>query len=180
MFLRNLLDRVEIQSGINKIVTDIMECISSGNSIWILGNGGSASTAEHFETDLSFVRHETKTMKVRAAALTSNSSLISAIANDIGFENIFSHQLKRRAIKGDLCIMISASGNSQNLIHATNIAKQMNLRSVGLLGFDGGELAKLLDFSLIITTEKGLYGPVEDLHLMICHAISELILPNLK
>lgn len=180
MFIRNLLDREEIQSGINQIATDIMNCISSGNSIWILGNGGSASTAEHFETDLSFVRYEEKNMKVKAAALTSNSSLLSAISNDIGFENIFSHQLKRRALQGDLCIIISASGNSQNLINATKIAKQLNLRSIGLLGFDGGELAKLLDFALIIRTEKGKYGPVEDLHLMICHAISELILTHLK
>jgi D-sedoheptulose 7-phosphate isomerase len=66
------------------------------------------------------------------------------------------------------------------LIHATNIAKQMNLRSVGLLGFDGGKLAKVLDFSLVITTEKGKYGPVEDIHLMICHAISELVLTQIE
>ena len=180
IFLRNLLDTDEIQPGINQIVADIMGCILRGNSIWILGNGGSASTAEHFETDLSFVRHENKTMKVKATALTSNSSLLSAIANDIGFEKIFSHQLHRKAIKGDLCIMISASGNSQNLIQATKIAKQMNLRSVGLLGFDGGKLAKVLDFSLVITTEKGKYGPVEDIHLMICHAISELVLTQIE
>jgi nucleoside-diphosphate-sugar epimerase/phosphoheptose isomerase len=154
----------------------ILECSKNNKSIWIFGNGGSASTAEHLETDLSFVRHEIKTLKIRASALTSNAALITAIANDIGFENIFSHQLQRKAIKGDLCIVISASGKSLNLINAVKIAKQRGLRTIGLLGFDGGELAKQVDFSIIVETEIGKYGPVEDVHLAICHAISQNLL----
>ena len=157
----------------------ILECAKNNNSIWISGNGGSASTAEHLETDLSFVRHEIKTLKIRVSALTGNSALITAIANDIGFENIFSHQLLQKANKGDLCIVISASGKSLNLINAVKIAKQIGLRTIGLLGFDGGELAKQVDFSIIVKTEIGKYGPVEDVHLAICHAISENLLTKI-
>ena len=179
-FLGSLLNEGEFRLNINEATDIILNCISSENSIWIFGNGGSASTAEHLETDLSFVRHEIKTLKIRASALTGNSALITAIANDIGFENIFSHQLLRKAIKGDLCIVISASGKSLNLINAVKIAKQIGLRTIGLLGFDGGELAKQVDFSIIVETEIGKYGPVEDVHLAICHAISENLLTKIK
>ena len=179
-FLSSLLDKDKIRLNINEATDVILDCISNENSIWIIGNGGSASTAEHFETDLSFVRHQINALKIRASALTSNSALITAIANDIGFENIFSHQLLRKAIKGDLCIVISASGKSSNLIKAVKIAKQIGLRTIGLLGFDGGELAKQVDFSIIVETEIGKYGPVEDVHLAICHAISENLLTKIK
>jgi|688.fasta_scaffold148404_3 D-sedoheptulose 7-phosphate isomerase len=168
------------KNEISRLADLILECSKNNNSIWIFGNGGSASTAEHLETDLSFIRHEIKTLKIRASALTSNSALITAIANDVGFENIFSHQLLRKAIQGDLCIVISASGKSSNLIEAVKIAKQIGLRTIGLLGFDGGDLAKQVDFSIVVETEIGKYGPVEDVHLAICHAISEELLIKIK
>ena len=178
--LDSLLREEELTLNVKKATQIIFDCISNKNSIWILGNGGSASTAEHFETDLSFVRYEKKTLKINASALTSNSSLITAISNDIGFEKIFSHQLQRKASKGDLCIVISASGNSLNLINGVKVAKLMGLTSIGLLGFDGGELAGQVDFSIIVKTEIGKYGPVEDAHLAICHAISQELLNHLN
>ena len=178
--LDSLLREEELTLNVKKATQIIFDCISNKNSIWILGNGGSASTAEHFETDLSFVRYDKKTLKINASALTSNSSLITAISNDIGFEKIFSHQLQRKASKGDLCIVISASGNSLNLIDGVKVAKLMGLTSIGLLGFDGGELAGQVDFSIITKTEIGKYGPVEDVHLAICHAISANLLAKIK
>ena len=178
--LESLLREEELTLDVKKATQIIFDCISNKNSIWILGNGGSASTAEHFETDLSFVRYDKKTLKINASALTSNSSLITAISNDIGFEKIFSHQLQRKASKGDLCIVISASGNSLNLINGVKVAKRMGLTSIGLLGFDGGELAGQVDFSIIVKTEIGKYGPVEDAHLAICHAISQELLNHLN
>lgn len=153
----------------------IVSHISAGSSIWIIGNGGSASTAEHFETDLSFIRKGDSFPKSRVSALSSNSALISAIANDIGYKNIFSHQLFRKADAEDLCILISASGNSENLINAALACKEIGLKTIGLLGFDGGKLAGLVDSSIIVRTEIGKYGPVEDVHLAICHAVSELV-----
>lgn len=178
--LESLLREKELTLDVKKATQIIFDCISNKNSIWILGNGGSASTAEHFETDLSFIRYDKKRLRINASALTSNSSLITAISNDIGFEKIFSHQLQRKASKGDLCIVISASGNSLNLINGVKVAKLMGLTSIGLLGFDGGELAGQVDFSIIVKTEIGKYGPVEDAHLAICHAISQELLNHLN
>ena len=179
-FLQSLLREEVLVPQIKKATQVILDCISSKNSIWILGNGGSASTAEHFETDLSFVRYNRKSLKINAAALTSNSALISAISNDIGFDKVFSHQLQRKASSGDVCIVISASGNSVNLINGVRVAKQMGLKSIGILGFDGGELASQVDFSIVVKTEIGKYGPVEDAHLAICHAISRELLNRLN
>ena len=168
------------KDDLNSAAANIFSCITSQNSIWIMGNGGSASTAEHFETDLSFVRKGVSFPKTRVSALTSNSALISAIANDIGHENIFSHQLFRRAEQGDLCILISASGNSENLLKAVSAAKEIGLGTLGLLGFDGGKLLPLLDYSILVRTEIGKYGAVEDIHLAICHAISEIVSEKLS
>ena len=179
-FLYSLLNEDKLNLNVEKATETILECILNKNSIWIFGNGGSASTAEHFETDLSFVRYDSKNLKIKASALTGNSALITAIANDIGFKNVFSHQLQRRATKGDLCIVISASGNSLNLINGIKVAKQIGLKSIGLLGFDGGELSRQVDFSITVKTEIGKYGPVEDVHLAICHAISENLLTKIK
>ncbi len=179
-FLESILSEEALVPQIKKATQVILDCISSKNSIWILGNGGSASTAEHFETDLSFVRYNRKSLKINAAALTSNSALISAISNDIGFDKVFSHQLQRKASIDDVCIVISASGNSVNLINGVRVAKQMGLKSIGILGFDGGELASQVDFSIVVKTEIGKYGPVEDAHLAICHAISRELLNRLN
>ena len=178
--LESLLREEELTLNVKKATQIIFDCISNKNSIWILGNGGSASTAEHFETDLCFIRYDKNPLRINASALTSNSSLITAISNDIGFEKIFSHQLQRKASKGDLCIVISASGNSLNLINGVKVAKLMGLTSIGLLGFDGGELAGQVDFSIIVKTEIGKYDPVEDAHLAICHAISQELLNHLN
>ena len=161
------------------IVSRILEHINQNTSIWIIGNGGSASTAEHFETDLHFIRSKSITKFPKVAALTSNSSLISAISNDIGYENVFSIQLMRKAQKGDLCILISASGNSENLINAVQAAKTLGVYTIGILGFDGGRLSNLVDLPLLVKTKKGMYGPVEDIHLSICHEISARIYKSL-
>lgn len=161
--------------NLHEIVREVMACIERNNSIWIMGNGGSASTAEHLETDLSFVRLGETFPSLKVSTLTANSALITAIANDIGFEFIFSHQLIRKAAPGDLCIAISASGNSPNLLQAISTAKHINLVTVGILGFDGGKLADMVDFSVIVKTELGKYGPVEDIHLSICHELASLI-----
>jgi D-sedoheptulose 7-phosphate isomerase len=161
------------------ITSRILEHINQNASIWIVGNGGSASTAEHFETDLHFIRSKSITKFPKVAALTSNSSLISAISNDIGYESIFSIQLLRKARRGDLCILISASGNSENLINAVRAAKELGIFTIGILGFDGGQLSNLVDLPLLVKTKKGMYGPVEDIHLSICHEISARIYKTL-
>ena len=161
------------------ITSRILEHINQNTSIWIIGNGGSASTAEHFETDLHFIRSKSITKFPKVTALTSNSSLMSAISNDIGYGSIFSIQLLRKAQSGDLCILISASGNSENLINAVQTAKDLGVYTIGILGFDGGQLSSLVDLSILVKTKKGMYGPVEDIHLSICHEISARVYKNL-
>jgi len=172
-FLSNVLTTQKFD--LNDIFSEIMNCVNQGSLIWIMGNGGSASTAEHFETDLLFLRKDRNFPKVRAFSLTTNSSVISAIANDINFESVFSRQLERKAVEGDICIIISASGNSPNLIRAARFAKEKGIKTIGLLGFDGGLLNDLVDYRIIVKTDIGKYGPVEDLHLSICHAIAAKI-----
>jgi len=179
-YQRNLLQAIaENRLDLGPITLKILDHIKQNASIWVMGNGGSASTAEHFETDMHFIRAKSISMSPRVSSLTSNSSLISAISNDIGYENIFSIQLARKAQKGDLCILISASGNSKNLVNAASVAKNIGLFTIGILGFDGGQLLDLVDMPLLVRTEKGMYGPVEDIHLAICHEISARIYKSL-
>jgi len=157
-----------------EIVADsLYSCIERGGSIWVIGNGGSATTANHFEVDLSYVRlNSINTFPIKVKSLSANSGVMSAIGNDIGFENVFSHQLMRQAQKGDVCVAISASGNSQNLIKAFEVCELIGVERIAIVGFDGGKLLDLAEICCHVPTEDGLYGPVEDVHLAICHYIT--------
>lgn len=160
---------------IETIVDTLLECIHNEGTIWIIGNGGSASTADHFEVDLSYVRLTLKKITVKARSLCSNAALLTAIGNDIGYEKIYSHQLLRNAAPGDVCFAVSASGNSPNLIEAFKVCTEKSVKKIALLGFDGGELLDLADESVLVQSEIGLFGPVEDIHLSICHFIASVI-----
>jgi len=166
--------------NLEKPVSTIVHKIMESKSIFIIGNGGSASTAEHFATDLLFVKSIQIQAKIKVSALSSNSSSITAIANDIGFNKVFSHQLNRFAEEGDLCIFISASGNSDNLLEAMKVCKLLNIETLAILGFDGGKLKVFADHVLHFETEIGRYAEVEDVHLSICHQISTLVREQLS
>lgn len=154
------------------VVESMYACILRKGSIWIIGNGGSASTADHFEIDLSYVRLTSENFEIRAKSLCSNNAVLTAIANDIGFERVFSHQLMRQAQPGDVCVAISASGNSPNLIQAVKTCKEKSITSIAILGFDGGNLASQADITCLVQTKLGMYGQVEDIHLSICHFLA--------
>ena len=158
--------------NLKKIIDSLFSCIQAGNRIWIIGNGGSASTANHFETDLAYVRNNEDPHVIRATSLCANSSVLTAIGNDIGFEHVFSHQLMRQAKAGDVCLAISASGRSPNLLEAFEFCTRSSVTKLALLGFDGGDLLIMSDAYLLTPTELGLYGPVEDVQLSICHLIA--------
>lgn len=166
--------------GIEQLAKRILEVSERRSSIWIIGNGGSASTAEHFETDLSFIRYKLNNNAPIVNSLTTNSALVTAISNDIDYANVFSTLLQKKSREGDLLISISASGNSRNIISAIDYAQKNGLTTFSLLGFDGGKAKSLSDESIVVMTDKGEYGIVEDLHLMICHAVSETIGRTLK
>mgnify|MGYP001611382036 FL=1 len=149
-------------------------------TVYLIGNGGSATTAAHFATDLvhaGILGHEPI---IRAMSLVENIALVTALGNDKGYDQIFSRQLKAVGKRGDILIAISASGNSQNIIEAVKMASKMGITSVGLLGFDGGRLHALCDYSIVVRTKKGEYGVVEDIHLFLDHMIASYVGLHLK
>jgi D-sedoheptulose 7-phosphate isomerase len=168
-----------IAVGIKILSNEIFEAIKRGNNVWIIGNGGSASTAEHFETDLAFVRHNNLSIYPTVTALTANSSLVTATSNDISYEDLFGVIVARRGKSDDILLTISASGNSPNILNALLRGKSQRLRTFSLLGFDGGQASKISDKSIVVLTQSGEYGIVEDIHLSICHAVSMELLKRL-
>ena len=152
---------------------------SKGSQIFIAGNGGSASTASHMATDLLSLNSKSN-FKLKVISLCDNTSLITAVSNDNDFSQIFSDQLKILGQEGDVLIVISASGNSRNLVHALKVAENLKIETVGILGFDGGKIKNLVSNYMLVESETGDYGPVEDIHLMINHMVKEGILNRIK
>ena len=153
----------------------INQARKTGGTVYIAGNGGSASTASHFATDIG-IGSLNRANPVRSVSLCDNTAAITAIANDMDYSAIFAQQLKLLGKQGDLLILISASGNSDNLIKAVGIASALGIESHSLTGFDGGKLKQLtLGRNIHVETPKGAYGLVEDAHLAICHVITECI-----
>ena len=147
------------------------------NRIWLIGNGGSATTASHFATDLTrCVGSNNK--KLKSISLCDNIGIITAIGNDFGYNNIFLRQVERNCESEDVLIAISASGNSGNLIEAINWANKSGVTTVGLTSFDGGKMRNLVNLSIHIEAGNGDYGVAEDAHLAICHMISEALRPQ--
>jgi D-sedoheptulose 7-phosphate isomerase len=108
--------------------------------------------------------------RFRVMSLTDNIPLMTAIANDLGYEHVFTEQLVVFARAGDLLVVITGSGNSPNVVNAVRLAREMGLRTTGLLGFDGGEVVRLLDTPLLVPDFS--YGFVEDLHMVLDHLVT--------
>lgn len=146
--------------------------IKTKKRIFIAGNGGSASTASTMTNDLGFDLYKKKGKFVNFQSLVDNISVMTAISNDTGYENLFLNQLKMHHKIGDHLLVISASGNSKNLISAIKFVKKRKGKIISFLGFDGGKVKKYSDILIHLKTEKGDYGPVEDAHLIINHVLS--------
>jgi len=152
----------------DKIVSVLKEAYDGDRTVFVAGNGGSAATANHFCCD--FGKNAVKYGKrVKVISLSTNVEIITAVANDISYEDIFSEQLNNLMQKGDLMILISASGNSPNVIRAAQYAKTMGNTVIGLCGFDGGQLNKLSNISIVSRSRS--YEHIEDMHSMILHAV---------
>ena len=172
-YLNNVLLNIE-HKKIENFINTLDKLRNKKNTIFIAGNGGSATTASTMANDLGFdIIKKTKTSKpFKMLSLTDNNGVMTAISNDVGYENIFTSQLKIHFKPGDALLVISASGNSSNLINAVKWVKSKNGSTLGLLGFDGGKLLKECDTSILVKANKGEYGPVEDAHLIINHIIA--------
>lgn len=173
-YLAGILEALDF-SALKKVADLIIRQARKGKTVYIIGNGGSASTASHFATDLMHSSLLGDKYIIRAFSLAENPALMTAISNDVGYERVFSKQLEKVAVKGDILIAISASGNSPNLLNAFGTAKKIGVHTVALVGFDGGKMAKIADYVLHAKTEKSEYGPAEDAHLFIDHMISSYI-----
>lgn len=147
-------------------------------TVFIIGNGGSASTASHMANDLSKQAHLPGRRPLRSLALTDNVEALTAIANDSGYENVFGTQLKTHARRGDLLVVISCSGNSTNLIKALEVAKQLGLTTIAFGGLDGGKTRDLCDHYVHVPSYD--YGHVESTHLVIEHLLTKLLLDAAK
>ena len=147
----------------------------SHRNIFCIGNGGSAATSAHFATDLSWGRNKTDQDRPRAVSLTTNTSILTALANDIGYDSVFCEQLKTFLQKNDIVFAISASGNSPNIVKAVEYANNIGAITIGLSGFDGGRMKSICQQCIHINTKLGEYELVEDVHHSICHMLSTYI-----
>jgi len=138
--------------------------------IFILGNGGSAASASHMATDLSKTAAAKGKPLLRCLSLTDNTSFITAIGNDLGYDQVFVRQLENLLNRGDIVLMITGSGNSPNLLEAARFAKKKGAKTAALLGFDGGKLKKKVDLPILVPSTQ--YGCVEDLHMSVGHILA--------
>lgn len=177
--ISKLLDRLDY-GAISGVITCFKEARDRLNTIFFMGNGGSAATASHFAQDLAEVGRKLGLRGFKTASLCDNISSITALANDYGYEHIFASQIREAAREGDVVVAISASGNSPNVVEAVRAAKGMGCVTIGLVGFDGGKLKEMCDHAVCVATEKDEYGPVEDLHMILDHMIISYLLTSLK
>ena len=173
-YLKRLLDNLD-HSSIERTYEILDNARKRKNKIFIIGNGGSASTASHICNDFGLAalksNNSSNQAPFKVISLTDNNSVITALGNDNGFENIFTEQLKVLFEEGDVVIAISASGNSENLVNACQWIKENKGISIGWLGFNGGKLNNICDNVILINTPFGEYAPVEDMHLIINHIL---------
>jgi D-sedoheptulose 7-phosphate isomerase len=173
--LRGLLTDVDLEA-VDRVVQVLRQARDGGSTVFIGGNGGSASTASHWVNDLGKATKRSGRHPIRVLSLSDNTSWLTALANDEGYDRVFAGQLENFARAGDVLIVISASGNSLNLVRAVELARGRGLTTVALLGFDGGRLKDLVAEMIWIRTERGAYELVEDAHSVICHAITRCLI----
>lgn len=168
-YLSQLFSALDV-GAIAQFIEDVEECRNNGNTIFIAGNGGSAATASHMANDFALGAYPGDGLKpFRAISISDNNAVMTAIANDDGYEHLFLQQLKIFFRPGDRLIVVSASGNSKNLVNACEWVKAHGGKTIALVGFDGGALRKMCDIVLHVETPKGEYGPVEDVHMVLNH-----------
>jgi len=162
--------------AIGRIVQYLRNAGNRGATIYVAGNGGSAATASHWVNDLGKATKCSGELPMRVMSLSDNISWLTALANDEGYDRVFSGQLENFARSGDVLVVISASGNSPNLVDAVEFARRHELLTIGFLGFDGGVLKNKVDDYLWLPTEKGAYGLVESGHSLLCHILTTCLM----
>lgn len=154
------------------LVDSLTEALSSGKKILVMGNGGSAADAQHFVAEI-VGRFKLERRAYPAIALTTDTSILTAVGNDYGFDQVFSRQVEALAQPGDVVVGISTSGNSENVMRALEAARGAGCRTVGLLGRDGGTIASLVDLSLIVASDDT--PRIQEGHGAVIHIICDLV-----
>ena len=175
------LDSIEIKQIVNQQMSEQLEKygmliykrVSKGNKILICGNGGSAADAQHFAAEL-IVRYENERKSIPAIALTTDSSIITACANDYSYDKIFSRQIEALGTHGDILIGISTSGNSKNILQAFKVAKNKNMITFGLTGNNGGKMISM-EIDNMIIIPSNITARIQEVHELILHSWCELI-----
>jgi len=157
--------------AMERVVSIILDAYRRNKHVYIVGNGGSATTATHFACDLSKATIVEGRARLRVTSLTDNIALLTAWANDTSYENVFAEQLCNLLNTGDVVIAISASGNSPNVLAAVEAARTLGATTVSFVGFKGGSLKDATDAAIHVQSDS--YGVVEDCHLVLEHAITE-------
>ena len=159
----------EVIKGIDKLSQRLFECWQKKKSIYLCGNGGSAANAIHIANDLHYGAgmHSRENLGLRVEALTANTGILTCLANDTGYENIFANQLRVNGDKGDHLIILSGSGNSQNIVNALKEARKLQMKSTAIVSFDGGISKEIADEC--IHTKINDMQIAEDVQLIIGH-----------
>ena len=180
LVLRNFNSHIETIESVRNILTEqiitvanvMAQSLSSGGSIFWCGNGGSAADSQHLAAEL-VGRFKNNRRALRSIALTTDSSVLTCIANDYSYDDIFARQVEALGRPGDLLIGISTSGNSENVLRALKTAKEFNLVTVALLGKGGGSVKDLADHALVIPSDST--ARIQEAHILIGHIFCELI-----
>lgn len=162
-------DALDLEA-VARLAEAVVAAQETGRAVYVMGNGGSAATASHWATDLSKTAERAGHPPVRCVSLADNVAYITAIGNDLSFDEIFSRQLRNVLEKGDLVILISGSGNSPNLLRAAELARERGATVAALLGFDGGALLALAHIPVLVPSDQ--YGCIEDLHMSVGHVLA--------
>lgn len=161
-----------LPSVIVKIAQILNECLKNGGKILICGNGGSAADAQHFAAELSG-RYKKERDGLAAVALTTDTSALTAIGNDYGFEFVFSRQVDALGVSGDVLIGISTSGQSENVLKAFKAAKKKGLVCVGFSGKKGGKMNEICDVNLVVPSSDT--PRIQEMHILSIHSVCQLI-----
>ena len=170
--LQTVLDEVD-RAAVARVIDLVWEAYRGGRRVFLLGNGGSAATASHMMCDLAKGCAVEGKPPVKAMSLTDNAALLTAVGNDIGYERVFTEQLKVFLEAGDVVLAISVSGNSPNVLDAVRYARAHGAATVGLIGCGGGSLKDLVDVHVTVASRN--YGHVEDLHAILSHLVSQCL-----
>ena len=167
--LKQVLDQLP-KEELLMVIDRLVKTRQEGKTIFVCGNGGSASTASHMVCDFSKNTRKSGAKYLKVIGLSDNIASITALGNDEGYENVFSAQLEPLVQAGDVLLAISGSGNSPNVLRAVEVAKQHGATTIGLVGFKGGKLKSLADICVVVPTDR--IEQAEDAHLIIDHILT--------